>query len=120
MIVVDGVGPIEAFKRSTATLKDTWGTALVGNFSLGFFSFLIMLPVFLIAFGLCWLAFTSSSVVATVGAIAAAMILMVIATAITSAADAVFRTYLFAYATGRTIPNNINTSGFGNAFRQRG
>ena len=117
VIVVDGVGPIEAFKRSTKTLKSTWGTALVGNFSLGFFAFLVALPVILILIGLFVLAMMGKSVIGMIAVGVLAVPAIMIVAAITSAADAVFKTYLFAYATGRTMPANVDTSSFGEAFR---
>ncbi len=39
--------------------------------------------------------------------------------ATTTAAGTVFRTYLYAYATGRTIPENLDTSRFDDAFRRK-
>ena len=35
VLVVDGVGPIEAIKRSSAILKRTWGEAVAGEGGLG-------------------------------------------------------------------------------------
>jgi hypothetical protein len=52
VIVMDGSGPVTAIRSSIGTLKQTWGTALVGQFSLGFLSFLITLPAILICIAL--------------------------------------------------------------------
>ncbi len=35
ILVVEGVGPVEAIKRSANLLKKTWGEQIVGNFSIG-------------------------------------------------------------------------------------
>jgi len=35
VLVVEGVGPVEAIKRSANLLKKTWGEQIVGNFSIG-------------------------------------------------------------------------------------
>jgi len=35
VLVVEGVGPVEAIKRSGNLLKKTWGEQIVGNFSIG-------------------------------------------------------------------------------------
>jgi hypothetical protein len=40
VLVVEGVGPIEAVKRSFAVLRKTWGESLVANFSIGLVVFL--------------------------------------------------------------------------------
>lgn len=119
VIVLDGVGPIKAFKRSAQTLKTTWGTALVGNFSLGFFSFLVMLPVVLLVVVLFGMAVAAESVVVTAFAGAVAVLAIALACAATSAADVVFKAYLYTYATGRSIPEDVDTTAFGDAFRAR-
>src|SRR4051812_27151935 len=48
VLVVERVGPIDAVKRSIEILKHTWGEALVGHFGIGFFVFLLALPVILL------------------------------------------------------------------------
>lgn len=119
VIVVEGAGPFKAFSRSLGTLKETWGTALVGNFSLGFLGFLVMLPVFLIAAGLVFLAFTSGSMVLLVLAIAGAVLMIVLAIAVTSTADAIFKVVLYHYATDNLLPDNIDATHFDEAFASR-
>lgn len=115
-IVLEGAGPIEAFKRSTSTLKDTWGEALVGNFSLGFLNFLLMLPVLAICALLIFLAGASQSTALLVAAIALAVVLVMTMVAVSSAADVIFKAVLFNYATGKSIPQDIDTSSFDDAF----
>ena len=119
VVVVDGVGPIEAFKRSMSTLKSTWGTALAGNFSMGFLAFLVMLPIILGMFALGWLMISMQSMVGLIIVGVVGVVLMVMATAVTGAADMIFKTYLYAYATGKSIPAEVDTGCFRDAFRQR-
>jgi len=47
ILAVEGVGPIEAFRRSAGMLKKTWGEQLSGNIGLGLISFLACLPALL-------------------------------------------------------------------------
>ena len=115
-IVLEGVGPVEAFKRSLGTLKRTWGTALVGNFSLGFLGFLLMIPVYLLGVGLIILGVSSGLMPVTVLCIAAGVALLILGAATTSAAGTVFTALLYSYATGRTVPANIDVSEFDRAF----
>ena len=49
------------FKKSIRTLKHTWGTAMMGNFSLGLLGFLLMLPVILLVIFLVYLASMTGS-----------------------------------------------------------
>lgn len=48
VLVVEGVGPVEAIKRSANLLKKTWGEQIVGNFSIGLvFGLLTVLVILL-------------------------------------------------------------------------
>jgi len=119
VLVTDGVGPIEAFKRSTRTLKSTWGTALMGNFSMGTMAFLIMLPVFLLAALLIGTAVSSGSQFLLAVAIVLSVFAVVVAITATSTADGIFKAYLYAYATGRSLPEDVDARRFEDAFGSR-
>jgi hypothetical protein len=119
VIATDGVGPIEAFKRSMRTLKSTWGTALMGNFSMGTIAFLIMLPVFAVGGLLFWLAFSQNSDALLVIAIMSTVLMVIVAIAATSTADGIFKAYLYSYATGRSLPADVDRHAFEDAFRQK-
>lgn len=119
IIVTDGVGPIEAFKRSMKTLKSTWGTALRGNFSMGLIAFLLMLPIFALAAVLFWFAAQSQSEILWVVAILATIVMVIVSIAATATADGIFKAYLYTYATGRSLPGDVNTAEFAEAFRAK-
>lgn len=118
-IVVDGVGPFAALKNSLSILKAQWGKALVGNVSLGLLGFLILLPVYLLAAGLIFLGIWSGEMAVAVPSIAAAVMLGVLAAAVSSAADMVFRSLLFSFATGRTLPPEITPEDLKLAFNSK-
>ncbi|HMP02850.1 MAG TPA: DUF6159 family protein [Gemmatales bacterium] len=46
VLAIEGVGPIDALKRSAAILRQKWGEGLAGNLSLGIIGFLACLPGF--------------------------------------------------------------------------
>jgi hypothetical protein len=48
VLVVEGVGPIEAVKRSSAILMRTWGESVGGEGGLGLISVLLVLPAMLV------------------------------------------------------------------------
>ena len=59
VLVVEGIGPVKAIKRSASLLKETWGEQIVGNFSIGiifgllaFIVILLGIPVVLFAFSI--------------------------------------------------------------------
>ncbi|MFG0283346.1 MAG: DUF6159 family protein [Phycisphaerales bacterium JB039] len=116
VIVIEGDGPVGAFKKSAGVLKNTWGTALVGQFSLGFLGMLIAIPVVLVCAGLGFAAWSSGSMTGVVAAIALGAVLLAIVGAVNSAADVVFKAVLYNYATGKSVPQGVDTSSFARAF----
>ena len=114
-IVMDAAGPVKAFKGSLKTLRHTWGTALIGNFSLGLIGFLVALPAILLMVVLVYLARGAPAVVMG-AAIAIGAIAIMLAAASASAADAIFKAVLFSYATDRTVPADLDTRDFADAF----
>ena len=118
VIVIDGVGPVEAFKRSAGTLKSTWGEALTGGFSLGLLGLLILLPGIVLLGGLFFfVAGQSTALAVLVGVLAVGLI--VLGASINSAADVIFKAILFNYATGQsgasadrylTVPRSLHPS----------
>lgn len=119
VIVLEGSGPIKALKDSAVTLKNTWGRALIGKFSLGLISFIISLPVFLL---LILLFITASGKGSTVGmALTGALFIlaMIILAAASSAANMIFKALLYAYASGRRVPTEVDTSKFSIAFQAK-
>jgi hypothetical protein len=119
VLVMEGVGPITAIKRSLSTLKSTWGEALVGNFSMGFLAFLVLLPVLLVIGVLVAGAFASGNTPMIVLAIAVGALVVMIAAAATSTADSVFKALLYNYATGKSVPDGIDQNLFQDAFRSK-
>ena len=47
VLVVEGLGPIGAVRRSSTLLKKTWGEVTGGEFGLGVFAIVLLLPFFL-------------------------------------------------------------------------
>lgn len=118
VIVVEGAGPIKAFKRSTQTLQSAWGTALAGNFSMGLIGFLFTLPIILLFILFIFMGVLSSPLGLLIS-IVLLIALIVIICAITGAADSIFKAVLYAYVSGKTIPEDIDTDSFEYAFRQK-
>ncbi|MEM9083118.1 MAG: DUF6159 family protein, partial [Planctomycetota bacterium] len=119
VIVVEGKGPIGAVKGSFATLKNTWGTALVGNFSLGFLSFIVTIPFVLITVGAVIYFAIQEQVALAITAGAVGLSLIFVIGAFTSAADVVFKAVLYYYATGKTLPPDIDAYALDEAFTEK-
>jgi hypothetical protein len=118
VLVVDGVGPIEAVKRSSSILKRTWGESLAGEGGLGIVSFLLMLPVFLVGLPLGFLAAdTSPALVVVVAAVA--VLYIAVLSIVFAALNTIFRAGTYLYATTGQAPTAFDPALLQNAFHSK-
>ena len=117
-MVYDDVGPIQAIKRSVATLKSTWGESLIRHYGLGFIQFLF----FLLGIGLSVGAFMLLGGMGTIGpiiAISFAVIYFLALVLVFQVAHTVFNTALYAYARSGNAPGGFDDDVLQGAFRIR-
>ena len=100
VLVVEGLGPVGAVKRSSSILKQTWGEAATGSVGLGAIGFLLCVPAFgLIALGI----FGGSSGFALV-LFPLAFVYIVAVLTMMGMLGTVFQTGLYVYATTGKAP----------------
>jgi hypothetical protein len=117
VLVVEKTGPIEAVSRSVSLLKRTWGEALVGKLGLGFFMFLLFIPVILIfVVGVFAL---SKSVALGVGLIVVGVIALLLHAAISSALSTILLAALYQYAAEDRVPDEFDRATFAGAFQPK-
>jgi hypothetical protein len=96
ILVVEGVGPIEAVKRSTSLLKQTWGEQIVGDLSIGGIFGLISFMVVLVVGGLAFLFAKAPALMLLV--IVVGVVALVGLSVVGSALTAIFKASLYRYA----------------------
>lgn len=98
VIALEGLGPREAIKRSSAVLRQHWGEGVTGSFAIGGIVFLAgFLPAGLLIFG--GIALANSSAAAAGVLIVLGIIVLVVAGLLQTTIMAVFRVALFRFAT---------------------
>jgi len=108
IIVVEGVGPIVAIKRSAQPLKQTWGENVIAQLGLGAVGFVAILPGMVVA-GLIWL-------VLPVAAIVVGLLWAVVVGAVMSALGAIYRTALYRFAVGLPAGEDFSPETLAGAF----
>ncbi len=101
IIIVEGIGPIAAIKKSAHLLKATWGENLFAQAGIGIIGFLLMLPGIII--------FGALSFAIPVVGIPLLLVWLVVIGSVMTAIGAIYRTALYRFAVG--LPN-------GDAFSQ--
>ena len=117
VLVVEKTGPIDAVKRSLSILKNTWGEALIGNFGLGIFTFLLLLPG-LALLGIGAYLFTISPVAGAFG-VGVAILYMILWGAASSALNGIFVTALYQFASQGKIPASFDRRQIEQVFRAK-
>lgn len=115
IIASEGVGPIEAMKRSTGMLKKTWGENIIGRFGLGILGFLLALPgVLVVVAGIALLSgafYLAGWLMIVLG------VLMVIASGVLmSALNSIYQAAVYQYAVDGQV-NNFSSDQLVSAFQ---
>jgi Family of unknown function (DUF6159) len=119
VLTAEGVGPVQAVKRSSKILMKTWGESLVGNISLGVIGLLLYLPaILLIGGGIAAGAALQSVVIGVVIGGIGLIYLMLVAVTL-SAIQQVFLAGTYLYASKGTVAPGFSEELFQNAFRRK-
>ena len=118
VIVIERLGPIEAVKRSGTILKSSWGEALAGNSSIGFFCFLAMLPCFGLIIGGGALA-AGNLVAVGVLLIVMGVIGILLVSLISSALSAIVQAAVYMYGSSGQAPSGFETTTLRSTFAAR-
>jgi hypothetical protein len=119
VLVMEGVGPIEAIKRSTRYLKRTWGEQLIGNLGIGLVFGLLGTLAAILGIGLVMAAATTGLVAAIVAAIAIAVVAVLIIALIGATLSGIYRAAVYRYATTGQVGAGFDPALVQGAFRQR-
>ena len=120
VIVVEGIGPVEAVRRSSAILKRTWGEAIGGEGGLGLISVLFFLPVVLLfgLLGTSGIAVWASPPVAVALIVLVAVYLVALVVVFT-ALGTIFRAGTYVYATTGKAPSHMDPALLQATFRKK-
>jgi hypothetical protein len=119
VLVVEKVGPVTAVKRSTAILKKTWGEALTSELSLGMIFFLIFLVVFIPLALVAAVAFAAGQIILGGLAVAAAVILVILISLVSSALSTILLAALYIYAAEGKVPEVFDAEMLEGAFKKK-
>jgi hypothetical protein len=94
VLVAEGIGPIEAIKRSSGLFRRTWGRQVTASFGFGFVYVIAMLIAFLPAAALF--------AIAPLAGIVVGVLSMALALAVVAALEGIFKAALYEFANGES------------------
>ena len=115
VLALEDVGPIEALKRSSQILKETWGEKLAGGYALGLIFMLFTIPGILVPF-LLYRMFGPPGMIA--GFVLFALYILLLST-ISATVDGVVVAALYRYATTKAASKPFRTGDFATAWQAK-
>jgi len=112
VLVVEKVGPFQAVKRSLSVLRRCWGEAIVANFGIGLFVFLLILASLVPGV----IGVLLGTTPAVIGGIVVTALLIILVSLISSALSTILLGALYQYASAGTAPPQFDTGTLENAF----
>ena len=116
-MVYHNVGPIDAIKKSTKALKNTWGESLVRYYGLGLIQ--VILIIVGIVLGVVFAILTVGIPFLFYAVVLIAIIYLVAVIVFFNVANTIFNTALYVYADTGKAPKAYNTEVIENAFAKK-
>lgn len=119
VLASEGIGPMDAVKRSAELLKRTWGENLIGNAGLGVVSGLVMFLVVLLAGALMVGAAATQSVVAMALVGVLAVVAFILLGLVQSTLQGIYSAALYRYAEAGEVGGGFDQALLESAFRPK-
>ncbi|NND98163.1 MAG: hypothetical protein HKN47_12620 [Pirellulaceae bacterium] len=107
VLVIEGLGPIDAVKRSVSIMKKTWGESLAANYGVGFIVFLLSLIGILPIVAGVFLLGTNAAILGGVLIVVGIVVLLMVAL-ISSALNSIILAALYIYAAEDRMPDGFD------------
>ncbi len=119
VLVYEGLGPIDAVKKSTQVIKKTWGESLISHFGLGMIQFFVFVIIIVLSFGLTYVLANAFDVSGLIIGIGVGVLLMLLAGLVFSVANTIFNTALYVYANKSLVPTEFDEESMKDAFTKK-
>ncbi len=99
VLVVEGLGPIDAIRRSTTLIKNTWGHQVAGHVGFGVFHGAVSIVLFAIGFPTIWFSVQAGWWPVTVTIITLLVVVHLLTSLVFATLATIYSTAVFRYAT---------------------
>lgn len=104
VLVVERVGPIDAFKRSFQIVKGAWGESLTANFSLGIINLLLFLAALIPLF----IGLAIGHMAAILVGLGISIVLIILVSLAAAAVNVIVQALLYQYAVHKPLPSEVD------------
>jgi len=118
VMIFENISVIDSIRRSGALFRKTWGENVVGQFSMGFFFFLLSIPgIIAIVVGI--LSMMGGSFPLMLIFFGAGVLYLVMLTIVSSSLNVIFTTALYNYASKGVVPQGFSEQAIKGAWKTR-
>ena len=119
VLAIEGVGPIDAIKRSTTLLKRTWGEQIAGNLGIGMVFGLLIFGLIIIGVVVTILVASIQSIALLILTACVFILAIVLVALLHSALNGIYMAAVYQYASDGKTSGFFNPQLVENAFRQK-
>lgn len=119
VLVYEGLGPIDAIKKSAKVIKETWGESLIRSIGMGLVQIFVFFLLALVTIGLTYVLAKAFALAGLLIGIGVGLLLFLLAGLIFAVATMVFNTALYVYANSKIIAEGFDEEVVKGAFRQK-
>lgn len=119
VLVYEGLGPIDAIKKSVAVIKKTWGESLIKAIGFGLVQSVVIFIILAVCAALTYGLYAGFNWIGLAIGIGIAVVLLFVNGLIFSVASKVYDTALYVYANNNLIAEGFNEEVIKGAFRQK-
>lgn len=120
VLVYEGVGPIDALKKSTQVIKKTWGESLIKTIGLGLIQMLIFFLIIIGSGALTYALVSAFDITGLFVGVGIGLLLLLLAGLIFTVASTIFNTALYVYANNNLVAPGFKEEVMQGAFRPKG
>jgi len=117
VLVYEGLGPIDAVKKSAEVIKRTWGESLIRSIGFGLIQFFVFVIIIVFSAALTYVLAKTFDVSGIVSGVAIGALLLLLTGLIFTVANAIFNTALYVYANNNQVAAGFNEDVVKDAFR---
>jgi len=119
ILVTQNIGPIQAIKKSGGLFKSTWGEQVVGNFTIGGATVLLMIPIMIVTTAIIVAGAAVDSLLIIILGAALMVVSLIVISLVSSVLSIIYQTILYKFATDKTVPVGFDPTILQNAFRAK-
>ena len=118
VMVYEDMGPMDAIKKSTDVLKNTWGESLIRHYGMGMIKGIVIILAVIVGIGFAYLLFPLGTTGMIIG-LGLPIIVIITIILVFGVTDKIFTTALYVYGNTGQIPGGYNQNTMQNGFKVR-